>query len=115
MYTIIRCGARYCCVILVTPANAGPDTQDAKYYRFADWEIGDHKSGVFNEITRNTALGYFSGMADGLGFEDCPRDPFPTLDVALKFVTEKRDELMRKLFLEIGIDPDSKDDEEDTK
>jgi len=90
MFRMIRCGYTFNTVIMVSPPEAGPDTPDAKFYRYAAWQIGDHKPGVFNEINYNTAITYFSGIADGIGFEPLPEDTFPSLEAALQYVNERR-------------------------
>jgi len=92
MFAIIRCGKNYNLVVVVTPADAGPDTEGAKFYRFATWKIGDHEPGVFNEISKNHAVGYFSGHADGLGWEALSRDGFESLDVILEHIKSHRRE-----------------------
>lgn len=96
VYKMVRCGSGFDPVIMVSPPDAGPNTLEAKYYRCASWQIGDHQPGVFNEISRNMAISYFSGIADGIGFEDPLTDTFPTLDAALQYVTEKKNEWDRK-------------------
>lgn len=106
MFKIIRCGAGFDPVIMVSPPDAGLDTLDAKFYRCASWQIGNHQPGVFNKVNRDLAISYFSGIADGIGFEVPPTDIFPTLEAALSFVTEKRNEWGRKRLQELGIDPD---------
>lgn len=106
MFRIIRCGTGFDPVIIVSPPDAGPNTPDAKYYRCASWQIGDHQPGMFNEISRNMAISYFSGIADGIGFEVPPTDIFPTLEATLSFVTEKNNEWGRKRLRELGINPD---------
>ena len=98
MYKIIRCGLGFDPVIVVTPAEAGPDPPGAKFHRLASWPIGDHKPNVFNEISRETALGYFSGHADGMGFEEFPREPFSTLDELLAFALDKHRESVRAML-----------------
>ena len=106
MFKIIRCGNGFDPVIMVSPPNAGPDTPNAKYYRYASWQIGNHKPGLFNEISQDMAVSYFSGIADGVGFEIPPTDAFPSLETALQFVKEKRDEWGRKRLKELGINND---------
>lgn len=106
MFKIIRCGIGFELVILISPPGAGPDTPDAKYYRYASWQIGDHRPGVFNEIIPKMAMTYFSGIADGLGFETPPANVFPTLDDALLYVEEKNKEWCLEKLKTIGIKPD---------
>ncbi|MEK7066121.1 MAG: hypothetical protein AAB965_00945 [Patescibacteria group bacterium] len=96
-------------MIVATPANAGPKTPDAKFYRFATWDIYEHKAGVFNEVTRDTAISYFSGMGDGCGFEEFPKEPFASLENALQFVKAKHTELVRKQLVDLGINLDVED------
>ena len=99
MFKMIRCGTGFDPVIMVSPADAKPDTPEAKFYRCASWQIHDHQPDVLNEISRNIALSYFSGIADGIGFEIPPSDIFPTLEEALLFVIAKRNEA-EKIFAE---------------
>lgn len=103
MYKIIRCGIGFNPVIVVSPPDANPDTPNAKYYRYASWQIGNHQPEVFNEIDKKIAMGYFSGQADGIGFEKPPADIFPSLEIALQYVLEKRNEWGRKRLQEMGI------------
>ncbi|MBM4402288.1 MAG: hypothetical protein FJ044_03525, partial [Candidatus Cloacimonetes bacterium] len=91
-FRIIRLGTDFDPVIVVSPPDAGPDTVDAKYYRLASWQIGDDQPGVFNEISGKEAMSYFSGLADGVGFEEPPAKIFQSLDAVLQFVTKRRNE-----------------------
>ena len=100
---MVRCGRGFDPVIIVSPPDAGPDTPNPKFYRYASWQIGNHQPGMFNEIDLDMAMRYFSEQADGMGFENLPADPFPTLDAALTYVTEKRDEWGKKRLEEHGI------------
>ncbi len=109
MFKMIRCGTGFNLVILVSPPDAGPDTPDAKYYRCASWKIGEHQPDVFNEINRDGAISYFSGIADSIGYEEPPANTFPTLESALQYVTAKRTEHYKKLFQELGINPDKRE------
>lgn len=70
MFKTIRCGKGFGLVILVSPPDAKPDTPGARFWRYADWQIGDHEPDRFNEIDSAIAESYFSGHADGLGWED---------------------------------------------
>lgn len=106
MFRMIRCGTGFDPVIMVSPPDAGPDTPGARYYRCASWQIGDHPPGVFKEISKNLALSYLSGIADGIGFEAPPSETFSTPDSALQFVVERRNELGKKRLQGIGINPD---------
>jgi len=90
VYKIIRCGARYDLVIVVTPADANPETQDAKYYRAATWDVGGPDSEKLHEIDAAFAMTYFSGQADGLGFECAPPFTFGSLAEVQQFISERR-------------------------
>ena len=90
MYKIIRCGSNYELVIVVTPADADPDTKEAKFYRLAFWPINGYQPGIFHEISRNCAIGYFSGQADGLGWQYYPDEPFESLEAVLAYVNQCR-------------------------
>jgi hypothetical protein len=90
MFKIIRCGEGFELVIVKSPADGPIGQPGAHYYRYAVWQIGDHFPGVFNEITEREAWGYFSGHADGLGFEDVPEQIFETLDQVIEFIRKER-------------------------
>lgn len=113
MYKMIRCGADFCLVIVVTPYDTTPQTADARFYRYADWIIETGKEGErgqFIEVDQRTALGYFGGIADGIGFEVPPDTDFPDLETALGFIREKREAAYQQARAELiaaGIDPDA--------
>jgi hypothetical protein len=92
---MIRVGTAYSLVIAVTPGNATPETESAKFYRYATWDIHDHKAGVFNEISRGSAIGYFGGIADGIGFEIPPKRTFKSKVEMLKFIRTERTKLVK--------------------
>jgi hypothetical protein len=91
MYKIIRCGTRCDLVIVVSPETATPDTLDAKYFRFATWQIGDSIPGEFCEISSQAAMGYFGGQADGLGRAAFPREPFASLADIEAWIQQQRE------------------------
>lgn len=95
-FKIIRCGSFCDLVIAVTPANAGPDSKNARYYRFASWQIYDNQPETLNEIDRDLAITYFSGIADGIGFEFPPKRTFPSLEAVLKHIRKRRNRLYKK-------------------
>jgi hypothetical protein len=84
-YRIIRASADYGLVIAVTPVDAVPESATAEYFRCADWEIGGQATNRFHSISREEALAYFSGHADGLGLGKIPRTDFATLDAVLAY------------------------------
>ena len=92
MFRMIRCGSGFDPVIMVSSPDAGSYTPGAKYYRRASWQIDGQQRGVFNEISRDEAIGYFSGIADGIGFETLPKDIFETLEAALQYIEKKQNE-----------------------
>ena len=106
MFKIIRCGFGYGLVIVVSPPDADVRTPGAKFYRFADWQIYEHEPWVFNEISADVALGYFSGIADGLGFEIVTTDTFPSLEATLEYVKKKNEEHLREMLKKIGKTPE---------
>jgi len=77
---------------MVTPPSAvQKETPGAKYYRYATWRCDEESPpDVFNEVTRETAHGYFSGPGENFGFEPIPPKIFPSLEAATQFVEEKR-------------------------
>lgn len=85
-YRIIRVAEDYGLIIAVSPADATPQSETAQYYRYATWKIEpDQDAERFHAVSRNTAQGYFSGHADGLGFGVVPDQTFPSLDAVLKY------------------------------
>ncbi|MEK9207132.1 MAG: hypothetical protein AAB922_01520 [Patescibacteria group bacterium] len=90
MFKMIRCGKGFDPVIMVTPHNAQPGMPRAKYYRFEStrW-VGGKPPKVFCEIDADTAMSYFSGHADGMGFEIPPERTFKTLEEAAQFIQEQ--------------------------
>lgn len=89
MFKMIRCGRFFDLVIMVTPPDAQPDTQGAKYFRYASWQIGNNPPNVFCEIDAQTAMSYFTGHADGMGFEIPPERTFKTLEEAVRFIQDQ--------------------------
>lgn len=87
---MIRCGSEYRTVILVTPADAGPDDDGAKFYRYSWDGVRGQEPETFQEISRNSAIRYFSGIADGLGFANKPSSTFPNLDVAGRWIRQRQ-------------------------
>lgn len=92
MYKIIRCGLNYDCVIAVSPPDATPFSENAKAFRFTTWRIDKEKTRVFHEITLRDALSYFSGIADGIGFDHVPDKLFASLEEMTDYVIELRRE-----------------------
>lgn len=104
MYKIIRLGLGFDPVIVITPADATLNTPHVRYYRLALLPIGNDQPDVFNEIDEETAMRYFSGQADGMGFEALPEFSFPTLADAEAYVEEKRNEWIRNRLKNSGIE-----------
>jgi hypothetical protein len=105
MYKFIRCGENYRLVIVVSPHDAAPYAAHAKYYRWADWKIGEHEPYQFHEIARAQADEYLRGNDGGIGFETFPTDPFPSLEEARAFLNAQLAERVRQTFAREGIDP----------
>lgn len=101
MYRIIRAAKYFETVIVVSPPDATPDTQNTKFYRYVSAPVHDCP---FSEIDKETAMRYFSGQADGMGFEMLPKEPFLSLDDVLWYINEKRSELYKKRLEERGLD-----------
>ena len=96
MYKIIRCGTYYELVIVVSPHDATSKTENVKFYRYATWQIGDHQPEQLNEINKDTAFSYFSGIADGSGYASPPDTVFPTLDDILQYIKKEKKKARRK-------------------
>lgn len=96
MFRVIRCGTNFDLVIAVTPEDAHPHDSNVRCYRFATWRIDNHEPNQFNEITAHDALGYFGGIADGLGFEQPPTDLFETLNDVLNYIKTHKNNAIQK-------------------
>ncbi|MAF14163.1 MAG: hypothetical protein CMI53_04720 [Parcubacteria group bacterium] len=83
-YRMIRCGTDYSFVIVVTPADTDPMSEDGTFYRYLREDDGDDPA-VFYEIERLTAVGYFGGIYDG-SRAFAPRKRFESLDAILEFI-----------------------------
>ncbi len=89
-FKMIRAGAGYNPVILVTPADTEPYAPGSKYYEYSsikdDNSIPGWKVGEFNEISHEETHYAFYPMADGWGFAELPEVPFLSIEAALAFV-----------------------------
>ena len=96
MYRIIRVGKGFDPVLAVTPVDADYSTPNAHFY-LLDWLHAtlDKKPLEFEEIDRSKVLSYFSGHADGLGFEFPPDQDFSSLEDLKTFIEEKWNESAR--------------------
>lgn len=93
-FRIIRLGQGYSLAIVQTPPGTLEDTahpEGVRWYRWADWKIGEHDAFTWVEINENGVMGYFSGHADGLGYELPPETLYPSLDAVANFLMEKRE------------------------
>lgn len=104
-YRIVRLGSGYGFALAVTPEDARPEgmalPEGARFFRWADWKIGDHEPDAWNEIPGGAVWGYFSGHADGLGHAELPADAFPTLGDAAAWMRESRERWSRERLAEI--------------
>lgn len=93
-FRIIRASLSFGVVLVVTPADAKPGDEGAKYHEYHPGRAapGWNNEG-FNETSwKNDARFLFSGQADGLGYAELPEETFPTLEAVLAFVEKKRAE-----------------------
>lgn len=90
MYRIIRVGYEYSLVIVTDQPEDSEHSKSDRYWRYATWRIHGHRPHIIHEITRKTALSYFSGMADGVGFESIPKQSFNDLGEVLAFINDKQ-------------------------
>ena len=104
MFKMIRCGRFFDPVIMVTPSDAQPNTSGAKYFRYASRRMGNNPPNVFCEIDAQTALSYFSGHADGMGFEIPLERTFNTLEEAVQFIQEQSEEKARLVEENVTVD-----------
>ena len=89
-FRFIRIGNDYDPVIAVSPENSTIKSEGTNFYRFSSWNIEDCPINEFHEISKATALSYFSGHADGLGFMSPPDTIFTSIQEMTEYVNEKR-------------------------
>lgn len=97
-FQVIRLAGHYELAIAISPPLlAAPTLADdtnipegAKFYRWATWTIGDHDAYAWNEVLKDTAMGYFSGQGMGLGGETVPDTTFASLDDVTAFLDARR-------------------------
>ncbi|MFH1089666.1 MAG: hypothetical protein V1716_04560 [Candidatus Uhrbacteria bacterium] len=95
-FQIIRLSEGFFLVIAVSPHGADFKTPGRQYF-FYDAE--DSKSTGLVEVDEDRVTGYFSGQADGMGYEIAPDDVFPSLEAVFEWVAKKRVEKSRKYIL----------------
>lgn len=88
-FKIIRAGAFYTVVLLVSPPSTKKFRAGGRYFLF-----GEHVNEGIKEISESQAEGYFSHHADGLGFEDIPDQIFKSKEDFLKWRREKVEKLL---------------------
>ncbi len=79
MFRIIRAGSGFCVVVVVTPADATPDSMDAKFFQRQDWQTDHQPANEFFEISRTAVMCAFSGHADSWGFAEKTKTDFASL------------------------------------
>lgn len=97
MYKMIRCSGDYGVAILVSPHDALPEMLEVKFYRIDT----SRKIVKIDEISRNVAVGYFGGIADGLGWGELAVEPFETLEDARDYIVKQANEWARKKMAEL--------------
>ena len=80
MFKVIRAGSEYNVVVVVTPADATPESTDAKFFQRQDWPTSHRQAHTFFEISRRDVVCAFSGQADGWGFAKIPDTDFASLE-----------------------------------
>lgn len=91
MFRIIRAGSGYGVVVVVTPADATPDSKDAKFFQRQSWSTDHQLADEFFEISRLDVLCAFSGHADGWGFAKRPNTDFATLEEVEAWILEEQE------------------------
>jgi len=88
-FQIIRLSEGFALAIAVSPYGADFKTLGRRYF-FYDAEGRGPKE--FVEVSEDRVTGYFSGHADGMGYEIPPDDVFAGLEAVFQWVAEKRGE-----------------------
>jgi len=89
-YRIIRLSEDYGMAIIVSPEDAEPWVSGNMY-----WLLNDNIpecADAFKEVSDRTALGYFSGIADGMGFSTIPDIVFEEISDVEMWIQVKRNE-----------------------
>ncbi len=108
MFKMIRASVDYEIVLLVSPADADLNSPNKKYYHYKH-QLG--KQGVFNEISSQDAIKYFSRQSDGMGWGELREELFTSLEEAVQYVEAKRLEVMKEMRREFGL-PEEVTDEQ---
>jgi hypothetical protein len=92
VYEVIRVAQNYRAVIVITPANAHPETPEAHCFQRADWTIGSRDPGVFHAISALEATLACGNHSKTWGFGELPGRTFETLAEVDAWVTEQKQE-----------------------
>ncbi len=116
MYKIIRASEDWYCVIVMVEIEQ-ESSQDKKYLlynrrtgNYFRMNIGElekltdegNLEAVFEEISEETARGYFSHIADGLGFGILPTEGFKSLGEVWEHIRENQREQMAEFMIRFG-------------
>jgi hypothetical protein len=86
-YNIIRLSEDCGVAIIVSPEDAIAWHKDNKYWLM---NHNNKEFETFKEVNSDTVLGYFSGIADGLGWHPIPNIAFEEIKDAEKWVLEHK-------------------------
>ena len=84
MYQIVRIGSGYDPIIVVSPYGTGPFSTEGAGH------LLDSRNEGWQEISLDAVACYFSGIADGMGFEVPPKDDFESLAAVEAWVASNR-------------------------
>ena len=91
MYKMIRAGTGYGVVIIVTPADATPNTPGVQCFERKNWKVGDNPVDTFYEISTLSAQLGFSGHADAWGYAELPKESFESIEKVDEWIKEQRE------------------------
>ncbi|MDD5043459.1 MAG: hypothetical protein PHD51_02185 [Patescibacteria group bacterium] len=93
-FRVISASSSYGVVVVVSPEDAKPGDKEAKFFlRNLNVGIKD-----FEPVTEDVALGYFSGIADGLGRGKKPANHFNSLKEVAEWADKANEQAMKELI-----------------
>ncbi len=86
MFHVIRVSSSYKMVVVCCSERQEPRPEDPSNTYFIYNNLTDED---FEESSYRGVLGYFSGIADGMGFGELPKEPFSSLDDVRRWREER--------------------------
>ena len=92
-FRVIRVSSSYDVVLVVSPEDADPKDENAQFFSrnlFVDCED-------FKPISRVSALCYFAGIADSMGYGEIPKNYFNSIEEVKEWADKAHQQAMQEL------------------